>query len=81
MQGNCRAEAACAPHQALSGAYPRRLAPHVTSQTHSREVDAWTVLIHDVPETSSSLLPRTKSVCVVNVSLCGTRFSTGSRGR
>jgi hypothetical protein len=44
-----------------------------------REVDAWMVLIHAVPEAASSPLPRRKSACVVHFSFVAMRFSTAAR--
>jgi hypothetical protein len=39
------------------------------------------VLIHEVPEASSSLLPRRKSAYVVNFSLYGTALLDGAAAR
>jgi len=66
MQGNCRAKASDVPHE---GAFA------------GREVDAWTVLIHDVPEASSSPLPHRKSACVVRFSLYGHALLDGGAAR
>ena len=71
MQGNCRAKVSDVPPEGFRARVRAHLRRMSRRERTRREVDAWMVLIHDVPEASSSLLPRRKSACVVYFSLCG----------